>query len=162
MVLLFSFAFGSFPVQSNFSLRTTFYMDTFLLHTVSWSRRYQTSYTSAVHTQAPCKWTQLCWLTTPNIVGCYMLHPFTRLSFVPWSPKRSATMLDPFAQLFQHSRGHERALNMVFLESAKSSWVVSFPRSTAGPNIVGRCCIRLHTYIQKLYFSSSLRVALMN
>ena len=50
MVLLFSFAFGSFPVQSNFSSRTTFYMDTFLLHTVSWSRRYQTSYTSAVHT----------------------------------------------------------------------------------------------------------------
>ena len=28
--------------------------------------------------------------TTPNI------------SFVPWSPKRNATMLDPFAQLFQH------------------------------------------------------------
>ena len=28
--------------------------------------------------------------TTPNI------------SFVPWSPKRSATMLDPFAQLLQH------------------------------------------------------------
>ena len=28
--------------------------------------------------------------TTPNI------------SFVPWFPKRSATMLDPFAQLFQH------------------------------------------------------------
>ena len=32
--------------------------------------------------------------TTPNI------------SFVPWSPKRSATMLDPFAQLFQHCWGH--------------------------------------------------------
>ena len=29
--------------------------------------------------------------TTPNI------------SFVPWSPKRSATMLDPFAQLLQHA-----------------------------------------------------------
>ena len=27
-------------------------------------------------------------------------------SFVPWSPKRSATVLDPFAQLFQHCRGH--------------------------------------------------------
>ena len=35
--------------------------------------------------------------TTPNI------------SFVPWSPKRSATMLDPFAQLFQHCWGHARS-----------------------------------------------------
>ena len=25
---------------------------------------------------APCKRTQHCWLTTPNIVGCYMLRPF--------------------------------------------------------------------------------------
>ena len=40
--------------------------------------------------------------TTPNI------------SFVPWSPKRSATMLDPFAQLFQHFWDHARALNMVY------------------------------------------------
>ena len=41
--------------------------------------------------------------TTPNI------------SFVPRSPKRSATMLDPFAQLkfFQHCWGHARALFMV-------------------------------------------------
>ena len=27
----------------------------------------------------------------------------------------------------------------------KDLWVVSFPRCTAGPNIVGSCCIRLHT-----------------
>ena len=27
----------------------------------------------------------------------------------------------------------------------KSLWAVSFPRCTAGPNIVGSCCIRLHT-----------------
>ena len=67
--------------------------------------------------------------TTPNI------------SFVPWSPKRSATMLDPFAQLFQHCWGHARSLRMVY----KDLWVVSFPRCTAGPNIVGSCCIRLHT-----------------
>ena len=26
----------------------------------------------------------------------------------------------------------------------KDLWVVSFPRCTAGPNIVGTCCIRLH------------------
>ena len=67
--------------------------------------------------------------TTPNI------------SFVPWSPKRSATMLDPFAQLFQHCWGHARSLCMVY----KDLWVVSFPRYTAGPNIVGSCCICLHT-----------------
>ena len=67
--------------------------------------------------------------TTPNI------------SFVPWSPKRSATMLDPFAQLFQHCWGHARSLRMDY----KDLWVVFFPRCTAGPNIVGSCCIRLHT-----------------
>ena len=26
--------------------------------------------------KAPCKRTQHCWPTTPNIVGCYMLRPF--------------------------------------------------------------------------------------
>ena len=67
--------------------------------------------------------------TTPNI------------SFVPWSPKRSATMLDPFAHLFQHCWGQARSLRMVY----KDLWVVSFPRRTAGPSIVGSCCIRLHT-----------------
>ena len=44
-------------------------------------------------------------------------------------------------QLFQHCWGHARALHMV----CKVLWVVSFPRCTAGPNIVGSCCIRLHT-----------------
>ena len=67
--------------------------------------------------------------TTPNI------------SFVPWSPKRSATMLDPFAQLFQHCWGHARSLRMDY----KDLWVVFFPRCTAGPKLVGSCCIRLHT-----------------
>ena len=68
--------------------------------------------------------------TTPNI------------SFVLWSLKRSATMLDPFAQLFQHCWGHARStLRMVY----KDLWVVSFPRCTASPNIVGSWCIRLHT-----------------
>ena len=60
---------------------------------------------------------------------------------LPWSPKRSAIMLGPFAQLFQHCWGHARSLPMVY----KDLWVVSFPRCTAGPNIVGSCCIRLHT-----------------
>ena len=58
--------------------------------------------------------------TTPNI------------SFVPWSPRRSATMLDPFAQLFQHCWGHARSLRMDY----KDLWVVFFPRCTAGPKLV--------------------------
>ena len=36
--------------------------------------------------------------------------------------------------------GHARSLRMVY----KDLWVVSFPRCTAGPNIVGSCCVRLH------------------
>ena len=67
--------------------------------------------------------------TTPNI------------SFVPWSPKSSATMLNPFAQFFQQSWGNARSLRMLH----KDLWVVSFPRCTAGPKLVESCCIRLHT-----------------
>ena len=40
--------------------------------------------------------------TTPNI------------SFIPRSLKRSTTMLDPFAQLFQHCWGRARSLRMVY------------------------------------------------
>ena len=61
--------------------------------------------------------------------------------FFPWSSKRSATMLDPFAQLFPHCWGRARALRMFY----KDFWVDSFPRCTAGSNVVGSCCIRLHT-----------------
>ena len=53
----------------------------------------------------------------------------------------SATMLDPFAKLFQHCWGHGRSLRMAY----KDLWVVSFPQCTVGPNNVGSCCIRLHT-----------------
>ena len=104
---------------------------------------------------------QHCWMLHVASVctPCYMLldvvacccakfetgqtfQPITpNISFVLWSPKRSATMLDPFAQLFQHCWGRARALRLVY----KDLWVVSFPRRTAGPNIVGSCCIRLHT-----------------
>ena len=37
-----------------------------------------------------------------------------------YTPKRSATMLDSCAQLFQHCWGHARALHMVSLEFTKS------------------------------------------
>ena len=52
-------------------------------------------------------------------------------------------MLDPFALLVQHCWGHERLLHMI----SKVEWGVSFPRYTAGPNLVGSCCIRLHTTV---------------
>ena len=45
-------------------------------------------------------WNRSSFLTTPNI------------SFVPWSPKSSVTMLDLFAQLFQHCLGHADALHV--------------------------------------------------
>ena len=128
------------------------------------------TFSSPPASQAPSKRTQHCWPTTPNTVGCYILCPFvhpvsccwmllrvvaqslrpvklvsqqlpTFFFFVPWSPKPTATMLDPFAQLFQHCWGHARSLRMDY----KDLWVVFFPRCTAGPNIVGSCCIRLHT-----------------
>ena len=92
--------------------------------------------------------TPCCMLLDVVACGCakfetsQTLQPTTpNISFVPWSPKRSATMLDPFAQLFQHCWGRARSLRMVY----KDLWVVSFPRCTAGPKLVGRCCIRLHT-----------------
>ena len=107
--------------------------------------------------QAPCKRTQHCWMLhvasvcTPScmlldVVACCcakfetgqtFLPTTPNISFVPWSRKRSATMLDPFAQLFQHCWGNPRSLRM--------DWVVFFPRCTAGPKLVGSCCIRLHT-----------------
>ena len=58
------------------------------------------------------------------------------ISFVLWSPKRSATMLDPFAQFLQHCRGHARSLRRDY----KDLWVVFYPRCTAGPKLVGSCC----------------------
>ena len=45
----------------------------------------------------------------------------------------------PFAQLLQQCWGHARELQMVY----EVLWVKSFPRCTAGPNIVGSS--RLHT-----------------
>ena len=83
-----------------------------------------------------------CWMLLPKFETSQTFQPTTpKISFVPWSPKRSTTMLDLFAKLFQHCLGRARSLRMVY----KDLWVVSFPRYTAGPNIVGSCCIRLHT-----------------
>ena len=52
--------------------------------------------------------------TTPNI------------SFVAWSPKRSATMLDPFAQLLQRCWGHTRSFQFPTL-LAQHCWKLLRP-----------------------------------
>ena len=82
-----------------------------------------------------------------------MLRPFARglkpvklysqqlPTFLLFRDRRSVVMLDPFAQLSQHCWGHASSLRMVY----KDLWVVSFPRCSAGANIVGSCCIRLQT-----------------
>ena len=82
--------------------------------------------------------------TLLHVVGSCLakFETASNISFVPWSPKRSATKFDPFAQLFQHCWGLARGLHMVCSEVL---WVVSFPRCTAGPKIVGSCYICLHT-----------------
>ena len=126
-------------------------------------------FTTFNHSKAPCKQMKHCWQlvgqqfptlldvtcyvrlhTLLHVVGCccakfetgQTFQPTTpNISFVPWSPKRSATMLDPFAQLFQHCWSHARSLRMDY----KELWVVFFPRCTAGPKLIGSCCIRLHT-----------------
>ena len=100
---------------------------------------------------------QHCWMlhvasiSTPccmlfDVVACWcakfetgqIFQPTTpNISFVPWSPKRSATMLDPFAQLFQHcwellhpfAHHCQHARN-----NSQHCW----------RNNVGSCCICLH------------------
>ena len=114
---------------------------------------------------APCKRTQHCWPTTPNIVGCYMLRSFAHpvacccakfetgqtfqpttpnISFVPWSPKHSATMLDPFATALP-TLLEPRARITHSLQSRMGC--ISFPGCTASPNIDGSCCSHLHTIL---------------
>ena len=57
-------------------------------------------------------------------------------------------MLDPLiAQLLQHCWGHARALHMI----SKVLGDVSFPRCTAGPNIVGSCWIRLYSTANNIF-----------
>ena len=66
-------------------------------------------------------WTHFCMLlgvVAQSLAPVKLLEPTTpNISFVPWSPKRSATMLETFAQLFQQCWGHARAVHMVFIQS---------------------------------------------
>ena len=84
--------------------------------------------------------------TTPNI------------SSVPWSPKRSATMLETFAQLFHQcwvTHAHYT------WSPYKVLWIVSFPRCTAGPNNVGSCCVRLHLALRSVHKSMTIMLMIV-
>ena len=69
--------------------------------------------------------------------------------FVPWSLKRSPTMLDAFAQFFQHSCGTRTRTRIThgLFEVYEVLWVVSFPRCTPGSNVAGSYGLRLHTTV---------------
>ena len=94
---------------------------------------------------------------THPVACCWMLLRVVALSLKPtklfsqqlptfllFRDRRSVAQqcwIHPFAQLFQHCWGQARSLRMDY----KDLWVVFFPRCTAGPKLVGSCCIRLHT-----------------
>ena len=129
-----------------------------------WANNSQHCWANDVRSKAPCKQTLYCWPTSPKIlnVTCSVLLGVVgscweriesgqtfeattapNISFVPWSPKRSATVLKPIVQLFQHFCGHGSALHMVF----KVLRVIFLPWCTAVNNIVGSCCTRLKVYV---------------
>ena len=76
------------------------------------SQSDQTGY--VVELKAPCKRTQHCWPTTPNIVGCYMLRPFAHLVACFWE------LLHPLAHHCQ-----------LGCNNSQHFW----------PNNVGSCCV---------------------
>ena len=96
---------------------------------------------------------QHCWMLhvasvfTPcsmllDVVACCCAKFETGQTFQPttpniWSPKRRATMLDPFAQLFQHCCGHARSSRMDY----KDLWVVPLPTRTKQlPTLLAQQC----------------------
>ena len=102
-----------------------------------------------------------------KIVGCYMLYPFAHPVACCWMLLRVvAQSLKPvklFSQqlptylLFRDRRSVSQqcwirlhsSSNIVGATHAHYAWITKtyglIPRCTAGPNIVGSCCIRLHT-----------------
>ena len=116
---------------------------------------------AALLAKAPCKRTQHCWLTAPNIVGCYKLRPFPHPvacccvllgvvaqslkpvkvlsqqlpTFLSFRDRRSIAQQCwiRLPQFFQQCWSHAHALHMV----CKVVWVVSFPRCTARLTLMG-------------------------
>ena len=82
---------------------------------------------------------------------CQTFQPTTpNISFVSWSPKRSATiMLDPFAQPFQHCWDQAHSLRMDY----KDLWLVFSHDALQVPNLLGvvsSVCTPLPTHTQQL------------
>ena len=95
----------------------------------------------------------VCLHTLSHVVACccskfdtgQSFEPATpNISFVPWSPKHSATMLDPFATALP-TLLEPRARITHSLQSRMGC--ISFPRCTASPNIDGSCRSHLHTIL---------------
>ena len=111
-------------------------------------------------------------LLTNNSQHCWMLHECVRLHTLlhvvgcccvllreSLKPVKLFSQQLPTFLLFRDRRSVTQQCWIRFHSSAnivgathahyawftKSLWVVSFPRCTAGPNIVGSCCIRLQT-----------------
>ena len=82
------------PVQTDATLSANNSQHCWMLHVESVSTPYCMLLDVVACWCARFETSQTFQPTTPNI------------SFVPWSPKRHTTMLDPFAQLFQHCWGH--------------------------------------------------------
>ena len=100
--------------------------------------------------------------TLLHVVGCCCVfcakfetgqtfQPTTsNISFVPWSPKRSATMLDPFAQLFQQFVG---ATHAHYAWITKTYGLYSSHDELQVPNLLGvvaSVCTPLPTRTQQL------------
>ena len=66
----------------------------------------------------------------------------SNIPFVPWSPRRSTTMLDPFAQLLQHCWGHARVLHVVSFEFTKSYGLYPYQKAMR----VQHCWELLHSF----------------
>ena len=109
-----------------------------------------------VDSQAPCKRTQHCSPSTPNIVGCHMLRPFAHPVACCWillrvvaqslKPVKLFSQQLPTFLLFRDRRSvAQQCWIRLHIVDYKDLWVVFFPRCTAGPKLVGSCCIRLHT-----------------
>ena len=157
-----------------------------------------------VDSQAPCKRTQLCSPTTANIVGCYMLRLFAHPVACCWMLLRvveqrlkpvklfsqqlptflyfrdrrsvaSATMLDPFSQLFQHcwprtliTHGLQRLMGCILPTMhcrSQDCWELLHPfahhcqharnnSQHCWRNNVGSCCVRLHAALVALVAAS--------
>ena len=98
--------------------------------------------------KAPCKRTQQCWLTTPNIVGCYMLRCFAHPVACCWMLLRVVAQSLKPVKLFSQ----QLPTFLLFRDRrslAQQCWSLMgriFPTMNCRcVNIVRSCCIHLHT-----------------